>query len=52
MEPPNWLRFRLSLTPVVALVEFRLPLRKNSNKLPCQLFVPDFVTMLTVAPAV
>ena len=51
---PNWLicdfgRFALRAVRI-GVLEFNASSRKNSNALPCQLFVPDFVTTLITAP--
>src|SRR5262245_49012829 len=48
--PPNWLRFSVSWLAAKKLRAFKEPLRRNSNTLPWNWLVPDFVTAFTVAP--
>src|SRR5262245_26540455 len=46
--PPNWLRLIVSRLVAKAFRALKIPLRTNSNRLPWNSLVPDFVTRLTV----
>ena len=49
--PPSWLRLRPSLLPDKKSACRKRLSRMNSNKLPCTVLVPAFVTAFTEAPA-
>src|SRR5579859_8143955 len=53
--PPNWLKrssgFLMPAPFTKKLLASNLSLRRNSQRLPCQLFVPDLVTRFTMEPA-